>query len=143
MSQRRNANILEKYPYDSMFVDIVTYTQKHVAYKSSTVGRLAIYGLGLVKKVSNESDVGDSGRLLDSSTPPHRSSILRILQDKSTRVSVLYSWNHQEEHSHSYTHPSCCPYIMCMMYVVMCMYSNMHNMHTVSYACVGCLHTTL
>ena len=81
MSQRRNANILEKYPYDSMFVDIVTYTQKHVAYKSSTVGRLAIYGLGLVKKVSNESDVGDSGRLLDSSTPPHRSSILRILQE--------------------------------------------------------------
>ena len=74
MSQRRNANILEKYPYDSMFVDIVTYTQKHVAYKSSTVGRLAIYGLGLVKKVSNESDVGDSGRLwttprlLDSSS---------------------------------------------------------------------------
>ena len=51
-----------------MFVDIVTYTQKHVAYKSSTVGRLAIYGLGLVKKVSNESDVGDSGRLLDSSS---------------------------------------------------------------------------
>lgn len=68
MSQRRNANILEKYPYDSMFVDIVTYAQKHVAYKSSTVGRLAIYGLGLVKKVSNESDVGDSGRLLDSSS---------------------------------------------------------------------------
>ena len=109
--------------YERMFVDIVTYTQKHVAYKSSTVGRLAIYGLGLVKKVSNESDVGDSGRLLDSSSSIL--SILRILQGKSTLgVSVLYSWNHQEEHSHSYTHPtSCCPYILCMMYVVMCMYS--------------------